>query len=201
MKYVREFLDVLPKGAKILDAGCGEGILIEEYRSKGYDVKGIDLNYESELVERGNILELPYQAETFDFIILLDVFEHFTFTEQPRALKEISRVLKKEGQLLISIPNLSHLGSRVRFLLKGEFHRTDCVENHLGERPMRENIKLLQEHGFFINSKTGITLALPFIYTHLICRWPACFIWLHDILDLIAIPEIALLNLFLCTKK
>ena len=35
MYHVRQFLDSLPKGARILDAGCGEGVLVEEYLAKG----------------------------------------------------------------------------------------------------------------------------------------------------------------------
>ncbi len=97
MRFVRKFLETLPKETKILDAGCGEGVLVEEYRLKGYTIEGIDLNYESEFVQRGNILKMPYENESFDFIILLDVFEHLTFTDQPKALAEIKRVLSVGG--------------------------------------------------------------------------------------------------------
>jgi len=93
MYYVRQFLDSLPKGTRILDAGCGEGVLVEEYLAKGYSIQGIDLNYESEIVKRGDILNMPFKDESFDVVLLLDVFEHLSFTDQPKALKEIHRVL------------------------------------------------------------------------------------------------------------
>lgn len=92
MKYVRRFLDSLPKEAKILDAGCGEGVLVEEYRSKGRYIEGIDLNYESEYVRRANILEMPYPDNSFDIVVCLDVFEHLEFSDQPLCLNEINRI-------------------------------------------------------------------------------------------------------------
>ena len=36
---------------KILDVGCGEGVLVEKYREKGFDIVGLDLNYSSRYVK------------------------------------------------------------------------------------------------------------------------------------------------------
>jgi 2-polyprenyl-3-methyl-5-hydroxy-6-metoxy-1,4-benzoquinol methylase len=145
MRVVRRFLGTLPPGARILDAGCGEGVLVEEYAAKGYAIEGLDLNYASEYVRRGDILQMPHENARFDAVLLLDVFEHLAFADQPRALQEIGRVLQPGGQLLLSIPNLAHLNSRLKFFFKGQLHRTDCEENHLGERPMAENVHLIQQ--------------------------------------------------------
>ena len=198
MKYVRSFLNNLPKQTKILDAGCGEGILVEEFRLKGYLIEGIDLNYESEYVSHGNILDLPYPENTFDVVLCLDVFEHLDFKDQPLSLNNFSRVLKQGGELLISIPNLAHLNSRFRFFFKGNLDRTDIETNHVGERPMKENIKLLQDAGFEIISKKGITLTVPILYRRIICRKPAWFRWLHDMFEPFAVPSLAMLNIFVC---
>jgi SAM-dependent methyltransferase len=200
MHYVRSFLDNLPQGLRILDAGCGEGVLVEEYIAKGFDICGIDLNYESDYVLHGDILNMPYKNEEFDAVLLLDVFEHIPFTDQPKVLKEISRILKPRGKLLAAIPNLAHMNSRIRFLLFGVIDRTDIIENHLGERPMNENVGLLKKAGFAIGDIRGITLTLPIIYGRLICHWPSKFIWLHNILDFIARPKLAMLNIFICEK-
>lgn len=198
MKYISRFIDNLPKEAKILDAGCGEGVLVEEYKQKGYSIEGIDLNYESEYVRRGNILELPYSENTFDVVLCLDVFEHLAFKDQPICLREIKRVLVGGGQLLISIPNLAHLNSRFRLFFKGELDKSDIETNHIGERPMKENVKLLQDAGFEIIKRKGITLTVPLLYRRIICRRPAWFRWLHNILEPFAIPSLAMLNIFLC---
>ncbi len=198
MYHIQKFLDSLPKGTKILDAGCGEGVLVEEYLAKGYTVQGIDLNYESGIVRRGDILNMPFEDKSFDVVLLLDVFEHLAFIDQLKALKEIQRVLSGGGYLLASIPNLAHLNSRVMFFMRGNFQRTDCEENHPGERPIRENIELLRESGFSIEKIIGITLTVPIIYNRVICRKPSWFLWLHNFLDFFAIPSLAMLTLFIC---
>lgn len=100
--------------------------------------------------------------------------------------------------MLISIPNLAHLNSRFRLFFKGCLDRTDIETNHIGERPMKENIKLLQGGGFEIIQKKGITLTVPFLYRRVICCKSAMFRWIHDILEPFAIPSIAMLNVFLC---
>ncbi len=201
MKRIRKFLDSLPKETKILDAGCGEGVLVEEYSDKGYSIQGIDLNYASEHVQQGDILNMLFDNASFDVVLLLDVFEHLSFTNQPKVLKEIQRVLKSDGYLVASIPNLSHLNSRMKFFMCGTFQRTDCEVNHLGERPIKENIRLIKESNYNIEKTIGITLTVPLIYNHVICRKPSWFLWLHDVFDLFAIPSLAMLNIFICKKK
>lgn len=201
MKYIRNFLDNLSLKTKILDAGCGEGVLIEEYRLKGYFIEGIDLNYESAYVRRGNILEMPYPDNTFDVVLCFDVFEHIDFKDQLQCLREIKRILVDGGKLLISIPNLAHLTSRVCFFFTGNLDRSDIETNHIGERPIKENIKLLQSAGFRIIKIKGITLTFPFVYRRIICRNPAKFRWFHNSLEPFAIPSLAMLNIFLCEDK
>ena len=201
MKYIRHFLDNLPKDQPILDAGCGEGVLGEEYSAKGFKIEGVDLNYESPIVRRGDILNMPfYQDGQFGVVLLLDVFEHLAYTDQPKALQELKRVLRSGGMLLTSIPNLAHCNSRLGFALRGRLERTDVETNHIGERPLKENVQLLRQAGFRIERVVGITLTVPFIYPRIICHWPARFRWLHDVLDFFAIPSLAMLNLFWCRR-
>ncbi|MDW7973209.1 MAG: class I SAM-dependent methyltransferase [Thermodesulfovibrio sp.] len=198
MAFVRSFLDRLPKNSKILDAGCGEGVLVEEYRAKGYNIEGIDLNYQSEIVRRGNLLDMWfYSDDSFDVVLLLDVFEHLSFADQPKALAEIKRVLKHEGILVASIPNLAHLNSRIKFFLNGKLDRTDCELNHIGERPFSENLKLIQESGFDVAKVKGITLTLPPLI-NIIRRKPSWFRWLHNILQVFALPSLSMLNIYIC---
>jgi 2-polyprenyl-3-methyl-5-hydroxy-6-metoxy-1,4-benzoquinol methylase len=200
MAFVKKFIATLSEKANILDAGCGEGVLVDEMRAQGRQIQGIDLNYASQLVQRGSILHLPYKNETFDLVLLLDVFEHLQYADQPQALEEIYRVLKTNGKFLASIPNLAHLNSRFRFSIAGKLDRTDIETNHGGERPFSENFKLLQNAGFDIVGTKGITFTAPILYRWVICRRPAWFRWLHDLLEPLAIPSLAMINIFVCQK-
>lgn len=203
MQFVKGILDNLPKDAKILDAGCGEGVLVEEYRNRGHNIEGIDLNYESEYVRRGNILNLKetYGENVFDLVLLLDVFEHLSFGEQPQALAEIHGVLKPNGILIASIPNLAHINSRFNFFFRGVLDRSDTELNHIGERPLKENIRLIKDAGFEIKAIKGITFTMPIVYRRIICRKPSWFRWLHDLLQIFAFPSLSMLNIFVCVKR
>jgi SAM-dependent methyltransferase len=201
MKYIRRFLEQLPQDQPILDAGCGEGVLVEEFAAKGFKIEGMDLNYESKIVRRGDILNMPfYEDERFIAVVMLDVFEHLAFADQPKALQEVRRVLRPGGVFLVSIPNLAHWNSRLRFALYGNLDRSDVETNHIGERPLMENVRLLSQAGFKIERVAGITLTVPFLYRRVICRWPAKFRWLHDCLDFFAFPSLSILNLFWCRR-
>lgn len=200
MALVRREIEAKGKSARILDAGCGEGVLVEEFRSQGYSIVGLDLNYESALVRRGSVLAMPYEDGAFDLVLFLDVFEHLTFLDQPAALTEIHRVLAPGGALVASIPNLAHWNSRFRMALSGRLDRTDVDTNHVGERPYQENRHLIRKAGFEIVRTKGITLTVPLLYRGLICHRPAWFKWLHDLLELFATPSLAMITLFFCRK-
>jgi 2-polyprenyl-3-methyl-5-hydroxy-6-metoxy-1,4-benzoquinol methylase len=200
MAFIRQKIREIGKNARILDAGCGEGVLVEDFQIHGYQIEGIDLNYESQYVLRGSVLDMPYEKDTFDMILLLDVFEHLAYADQPAALAEIRRVLRGDGHFIASIPNLAHWNSRFRMALFGQLDRTDIETNHIGERPFLENRILLQKAGFKIDKIKGITLTVPFLYRRIICRRPAWFRWLHDMLEPLAVPSLAMLNIFVCRK-
>jgi len=201
MAFVRCKIHEVRMDARILDVGCGEGVLVEAFRAEGFQIEGLDLNYESESVRLGSVLDMPYEDGAFDTILLLDVFEHLAYADQPVALAEISRVLRGGGKLIASIPNLAHWNSRFRLALFGKLDRTDIETNHIGERPFVENRRLLQEAGFQIDEIKGVTLTVPFFYRRVICRRPTWFRWLHDLLEPMAVPSLAMLDVFVCRKK
>ena len=130
---------------------------------------------------------------------MLDVFEHFEFSDQDRVLKEIYRVLGPNGTLLATIPNIAHLNSRVTMFLFGRLDRSDAELNHPGERPYFENRTILTRHSFEIRRVRGITLAIP-VLIKLIRHYPRQLRWLHDLLELFALPSLSLLTFFECEK-
>jgi len=197
---VREFVNHLDPSLQILDVGCGEGVLVEEFAAAGRPIEGLDLNYESRWVRRGDILAMPYPDGQFDAVLFLDVFEHLAYANQPRALHEIRRVLTTEGVLIMTVPNLAHLNSRIRMLLRGQLDRTDIETNHIGERPIAENLKIVTANGFRITDVKGVTLTLPWLYRSVICRRPARYRWLHDFLERFAVPELAMLTFLVCVR-
>ena len=69
-------------------------------------VGGVDLNS-----------PLPFKSACFDGVNLTEVIEHIE--NQAQLIREIARVLKPDGVVVISTPNVLNLHSRVRFLFTG----------------------------------------------------------------------------------
>jgi SAM-dependent methyltransferase len=178
MRWVRKLLDDLPKDTSILDVGCGEGVLVNLYRKIGYGIWGVDRNYISQWIVPGDAKRLPFATDIFDVVLLLDVIEHIHLTQQEKVIKEVIRVLRQGGYLIASIPNLAHLNSRLRFLFKGELHRTASVRKHPGDRPLAEYLSLLRHSGFTLLSCQGVTPTVPGLVTWLLWKRPAKFVWL-----------------------
>lgn len=198
MRHVRKYLES-HQSSKILDLGCGEGVLVSEYRSKGYNITGLDYNYESEFVRRGSIMSTGLPAEGYDLILCLDVIEHLNFSDQELALAEIKRLLKPGGTLYATLPNLAHFASRLTFLTLGKLLRTSEIERHPGDRPFGEYKKMI---GKYLNVvKTfGIFPTYPLIslFTYLM---PGKVVWWHRLYNsFLAFNCICFLNFFEAKK-
>jgi SAM-dependent methyltransferase len=191
---VRAYLARLPAGTRVLDAGCGEGVLVDEFHGR-LAITGLDSHYSSDRVQRGSLVSLPYGDHGFDRALCLDVLEHLATGDQGRALAELFRVIAPGGELLVSVPNLAHLQSRVHFLLGGRLIRTASVTKHPGDRPVGEYLDLAARAGFRLVERRGIFPTIP-VLTRLIRRSPARLQWLHGLLTrLVPVPGWCFLNI------
>lgn len=193
MRLVRAHLGGLPRTARVLDAGCGEGLLVEEFADR-LDIVGVDTQYSSDRVRSGSVTSLPFPDASFDHGLCLDVLEHLTFPEQSTALAELFRVIRPGGELLISVPNLAHLQSRAHFLLRGRLIHTASLVKHPGDRPIAEFLDLASRAGFVLIARRGIFPTIP-VLTRWIRRSPARLAWLHTMLTrLLPVPGWCFLN-------
>ena len=199
LSAVRNWLNALPTGTRVLDAGCGEGILVEEYAGR-LAIEGIDANYASPYVRQASLTALPYQDKTFERALCLDVLEHLPMQEQSEALAELFRVLRPGGELLVSVPNLAHLQSRIQFLLRGRLVRTASETKHPGNRPAHEYIVMGQRAGFTLEARRGIFPTVP-VLTRLIRQHPRALLPVHRLLTrLLPVPGWCFLNLLTFRK-
>lgn len=102
-------------GLTILDAGCGEGHLIEvleriapDHACVGIDATPIALSKAKircpkAVFHEADLRQMPFEDGTFDIVVCTDVIEHVPETEQ--ALLEFRRVLKNGGRLILTFPN------------------------------------------------------------------------------------------------
>jgi len=125
---------IFPKGTFVLDAPCGDGSLAAALRHAGYDAHGVDIHstgagllgsayHDGDLNGR-----LPFADGSFDVALSIEGIEHLE--DRFAYLRELHRVLKAQGRLILTTPNIVGLRSRVRFFGSGFYHRES--------RPLRE---------------------------------------------------------------
>lgn len=112
-------LEQMPRGW-LLDAPTGQGALSRELEEMGFKAFLADIEKDNLVYRNGRSLQidlnqpLPFKNQSFDYIVCVEGIEHL---ENPHHLiHEFSRILKKNGYLLLSTPNVMTIKSRWRFL-------------------------------------------------------------------------------------
>jgi 2-polyprenyl-3-methyl-5-hydroxy-6-metoxy-1,4-benzoquinol methylase len=138
-----------------LDFGAGQGrflrMLPEQFNSmSGVDLmdRPADLSGRISWVQGDLNLPLSVQAESFDCILAMEIIEHL---ENPRAMvRELKRLLKKNGLLIISTPNNDSFRSLIALLTRGHF--VSFLERdypaHITALTQLDLRRILEEHQF-----------------------------------------------------
>jgi len=121
-KWLKKTLRKIPKGKRLLDAGAGELQYKKYCQHLNYvscdfaaydgtgDGQGLQTkNWDNSLLDVvADVANLPFQADSFDAAMCIEVFEHLPNPEP--AIQEFSRILKKGGYLIITSPfaSLTH---------------------------------------------------------------------------------------------
>jgi SAM-dependent methyltransferase len=109
----------------LLDIGAGPGQLIGLLEEKfGFTASAVD--YTDKLMKRPgqkvdivdlNTQGLPYPDNHFDVVTMTEVIEHLEHNRE--VLREISRVIKPGGLIVVTTPNILNINSRLRFMWFG----------------------------------------------------------------------------------
>lgn len=111
---------------KVLDVGCGRGDILNYIQNKTKHAYGLDiskgniavakrlLNRNVKLFTQDITKKTKFPNNYFDIIILTDVIEHIP--DRYSLFKELKRILKKKGRLIIETPNVVKLRNRLDFL-------------------------------------------------------------------------------------
>lgn len=142
----------VPQGKlKVLDAGCGEGHLLKHLHEQdsglelyGVDITPVALEKAREKcpmvrIRYGDVTNLPYEDSEFDVVICTDVLEHIV--NYQGALRELQRVLKKDGTLIITFPN-EFTTTIARFFLGRRPVKVPDHVNSLKPGMIKENVTL-----------------------------------------------------------
>lgn len=99
------------RGRKILDYGCGTGRWVDFFRGLGMEYTGVDLSPEMVRIASARFPDvyfasllgegLPFPSRTFDVVCSIAVIHHNRYEEQASILRELSRVIKPDGFLVL----------------------------------------------------------------------------------------------------
>ncbi len=129
---------------RVLDFGCGEGAFAQRLTDAGFHVDGCDLDTDQIKAEVRNKIKIdlnkPSFADNFsssyDRVFAIEIIEHL---ENPwKTLRDILSILKDDGLLVLSTPNVSSFISRLRFFMRGTllaFEKPDLAHGHITPQP------------------------------------------------------------------
>ena len=153
---------------RILDVGCGTGanlkMLAAYGRAEGVDIspQAVDFCRERGLdsVKLGAIEQLPYESGSFELVTALDVVEHLD--DDVAGLREIRRVLRRDGRLLLFVPAFMFL-----------WGVQDDVSNHRRRYTLPRLLRAAEAAGFSIewSSYANISFFLPVLLVRSVMRW------------------------------
>lgn len=161
----------------IVDIPSGYGAFILRLQDHGFnniiaiDIKNI-LKISHNNFSVGDMTKpLPMESNSVDTLVCIDGIEHID--EQFQFIKEVGRILKKDGELIISTPNISSLRSRWRWLMSG--HHNKCKSpldennpnplHHIGMISFPEMRYLLHTNGLYIqNISTNRIKPISWLY-------------------------------------
>ncbi|MCR4344593.1 MAG: class I SAM-dependent methyltransferase [Candidatus Scalindua sp.] len=166
------------EGLVILDIGCGNGWQIAPC-IKGNQVYGLDISEANieKAVAKGikaqvhDVEDLfPFEDDFFDTVVCSEILEHLFFPE--KVLREIYRVLKTSGRLIVTVPNLYCFQNRLSILVgKGcKFVEYPMNRQHIRSFSLDGMSRILKEAGFKTEYYRGESFNMNF-------SWPFQLIW------------------------
>ncbi|MDL2363299.1 MAG: class I SAM-dependent methyltransferase [Patescibacteria group bacterium] len=150
--------------AKVLDIGCSSGSFgAALITSKNCTVDGIEIFHDDAVAaskQLRNVYEVNVEADQlteitdkYDFIVFADVLEHLI--DPVLALTNVKKLLKPNGSVIYSIPNMAHISIRLA-LLKGDFDYTETGlldETHIHFYNQKNIERIFSESGYVISDQ------------------------------------------------
>lgn len=104
-------------GERVLEIGFGTGLAFPNLHETYKEIHGLDLTADIESVKsvfepmgiplflkNGDVLNMPYEDNYFDAVLLISILEHLKPNELKQAFTEVKRVLKSGGQMVYGTP-------------------------------------------------------------------------------------------------
>ena len=152
------------KGKSVfLDAGGGVGnwafhFLKDFKKCIVLDIseKALSLIPEKEIVKiHGSVLKIPLENNSVDCILLADVFEHIYEKDLPKMMRELTRVLRRNGRIIIFTSEYGYgidlLLNKLLFQMKGRLTPADIECGHVNRLTLEEKRIIFAQAGLKIS--------------------------------------------------
>ena len=158
--------DLIEKNTRVLDVGCGDGILMEYLKyNKEIDIRGIEISKDNvqKCLSKGlTVIEgdaekdlLQFPDSSFDFVILSQTLQAFLNPEI--VIKELLRVGKKA---IVTIPNFGFWKVRLHLLIKGTMPVTKNLPDEWYNTPNLHMCTIKDFYNFCENRKIKLDKSL-----------------------------------------
>ncbi len=148
----------LPRGAMVLDAGCGSGFPVARFLAEFFQVAGVDFAEEQIRAARrmvpvaeffcGDITSLPFRGRAFDAVVSYYAIIHIPRNEHRELLQNFVRVLKPGGLALLCMGAGDLPGDT------GDYHGTQMFWSHYDSAT---NLRMMSESGLTVLRSEVIT--------------------------------------------
>jgi methionine biosynthesis protein MetW len=161
--------NILHPGQRLLDVGCGDGTLGMLVRNRFEEIYGVDISDKAiEVAQRRgikaykvnlNVEALPFEDNYFDSITCLGTLQ--LIYDMNTMLREFNRVLKPDGELVLTVPNMRAYWRIFKLVVLGYFPRTSLDPEGYDGGTLHyfcyRNLKdLLEKSGFKVMMRRGI---------------------------------------------
>lgn len=172
LKKFSRIEDVIPRGGKLLDAGCAHGFFLDAIKHR-YDVYGVDISeYAAEYargklglanVRRGAIEDLDMPDGFFQIITMWNTLDHVSYPME--ALRRANRLLEHGGILVVYTEDIGCWLSKVM----GRYWFPICPPHHLTYFDRKTIRKALDKSGFEVvrQMKVGVDLPIKEVFNRL----------------------------------
>ena len=154
----RVIADLIEKNTRVLDVGCGDGVLMEFLRdNKNIDIRGLEIskNNAQKCIEKGlTVIEgnaefdlKQFPDKSFDYVVLSQTLQAFLNPEL--VINELLRVGKKA---IVTIPNFGYWKVRLHLLLKGTMPVTETLPDQWYDTP-NLHMCTIKDFVYFVKSR------------------------------------------------
>jgi 2-polyprenyl-3-methyl-5-hydroxy-6-metoxy-1,4-benzoquinol methylase len=183
---VPEIIDIVknqkPSPHKVLDLGCGNGVLCGVLNKNGVDVVGIDHDDNGIAIAKSKHPNIPFYrygvqdapqkllddvGEGFDLVVSTEVIEHLYSPQM--LINFANHCLNENGKLVITTPYHGYLKNLLLSIFnKWDFHHTVSWEGgHIKFWSRKTLTAFLSEHGFEVIAFSGVG-RLPFLWKSMV---------------------------------